>query len=71
MLALDWLHTAGTVLAQDDEFDNGADEFEEDAEYDEEDEEDDYEYEEYDDYADEWDQPKRDGRSDDGDLKDP
>ena len=70
MLVLDWSHTTAPVLAEDDEFDTGADEFEEDAEYDEEDEADDYEYEEYDDYAEKWDVPKQGDRSADGDLKD-
>ncbi len=67
MLALDRSRTAGLVVAQDDEFDDGYEEFGEDDEYDGEDEDEaDDEYEEYEEYAEKWEaEPKRGGRHDD------
>jgi hypothetical protein len=66
MLALDRSHPAGVVTAQDDEFDDGADDFEEDEEYTDADDEEDNEYTEYDDYADSFDdEPKRGDRHSD------
>ena len=66
MLALDRSHSAGVVMAQDDDFDVGPDDFEEDEELSKENEgkDTDTDYEDFDDYADEWDdEPKRGGRS--------